>query len=179
MIDAHERFPIERARIAIEHVSFGVAGNSRERFHGREGSISHRSSAEDGNARALFCGLATSRPHARESRSAARHRCAAACDAEEKLPPSGEIEIALVSRKRAILDRLVEWARMRGKPYDARPEPTPAHVQRAAAGKSGDIVAWAEAIERAAYDDGDVDARVEQEIDAIAPKNEALPRPRS
>ena len=42
---------------------------------------------------------------------------------------------ALVLRKRALLDRLVEWARRRGLPYDARPEPTPGHVRRAAAGE--------------------------------------------
>ena len=179
VIDAHERFPIERARVAIEHVSFGspeilesVFTDKNGRF--RIGHLPKTGTLALSSAGWQLRGRTLVNLDARLVVDAPLH-----ATLKKRLPPSGEIEIALVSRKRAILDRLVEWARMRGKPYDARPEPTPAHVQRAAAGKSTDIVAWAEAIERAAYDTGEVDARVEQEIESIAPKNEALPRPRS
>jgi hypothetical protein len=87
-----------------------------------------------------------------------------------QLPPPafGEIRIALVSRKRALLDRLVAWARRRGRPFDAQPEPTPGHVQRMA--RPGDAVkVWADAVERAMYSGGAIDARSEAEVDRLAP----------
>ena len=179
VVDAHERYPIERARVAIEHVSFGAPEILESVFTDKNGQFRIGHLPKTGTLALSSAGWQL------RGRTLVTLDARLVIDAplhatlKKKLPPSGEIEIALVSRKRAILDRLVEWARMRGKPYDARPEPTPAHVQRVAAGKSTDIVEWAEAIERAAYDAGEVDARVEQEIDAIAPKNEALPRPRS
>jgi hypothetical protein len=83
-------------------------------------------------------------------------------------PPFGEVRIALVSRRRALLDRLVGWARRKGRPYDVHPEPTPGHVQRMA--RAGDGArAWAEAVERAAYSGDAVDAEKEAEVDRLAP----------
>ncbi len=84
------------------------------------------------------------------------------------LPAAGVLEIALVSRKRALLDRLVEWARLRGKPFDARPEPTPGHVLRAAVPESAPA-RWAAATEAAAFGPDPVDGRAEAEIDALKP----------
>ena len=76
--------------------------------------------------------------------------------------------MVLVSRRRALLDRLVGWARREGRPYDAHPEPTPGHVQRMA--RSGDEArAWAEAVERAAYSGDAIDAQREAEVDRLAP----------
>ena len=90
-------------------------------------------------------------------------------------PPFGEIRIALVSRRRALLDRLVAWARRKGRPYDATPEPTPGHVQRMA--RAGDAVrAWAEAIEHAAYSGEAIDAAGEAEVDQLAPADAWTPR---
>jgi hypothetical protein len=84
------------------------------------------------------------------------------------VPPFGEIRVALVSRRRALLERLVGWARRKGRPYDARPEPTPGHVQRMS--RSGEpIRAWAEAVERAAYSGDAIDAAREAEVDRLAP----------
>jgi hypothetical protein len=86
----------------------------------------------------------------------------------QPVPPHGEIRVALVARRRALLDRLVAWARRRGRPFDARPDPTPAHVSRMA--RSGDVVKeWAEAVERAAYSGAAVDAEREAEVDRLAP----------
>ena len=178
VIDAHERTPIERARVAIEHVSFGapeilesVVTDADGRF-----TIGHQAKKDQLGLSSLgwnHRGRTLVDLDARLVIDAPLH-----ATLKKRLPPSGEVEIALVSRKRAILDRLVEWARLRGKPYDARPEPTPAHVVRAAQGKEGTIGEWAAAIEHAAYAPGDVDARVEQEIEAIAPTNDPLARPR-
>jgi hypothetical protein len=84
-------------------------------------------------------------------------------------PARGEIRIALVQRKRALLDRLVAWARARGQPFDASPDPTPAHIRKAA--RSQPVVArWADAVERAAYGGAVVDARAQAEVDQLSPE---------
>jgi hypothetical protein len=95
------------------------------------------------------------------------------------LPAPGELDAQLVLRKRALLGRLVAWARLRGHPFDRRPEPTPGHVRRAAVGDF-EVVRWAEAVERAAFAGEAVDARVEADIDRLAPgapKPAVEPRP--
>jgi hypothetical protein len=84
------------------------------------------------------------------------------------LPASGELSIALVLRRRALLDRLVTWARQRGSPYDAQPEPTPGHVRRASSADSA-VARWADAVERAAYGGDLVDERAQAEVDRLAP----------
>jgi hypothetical protein len=84
------------------------------------------------------------------------------------LPGAGELQVALVLRRRALLDRLVAWAHRRGKPYDARPEPTPGHVRRAA-GPHLPIARWADAVERAAFGGAPVDAQAEQDVERLAP----------
>ena len=92
---------------------------------------------------------------------------------ERPLPEPGMLEIALVSRKRRLLDRLVDWARRRGPPFDARPEPTPLQVRKAAGAddRVGENIAkWAQAVEQAAFDDVDVDARAEREVDDLEPR---------
>jgi hypothetical protein len=86
----------------------------------------------------------------------------------QPLPPRGELSIALVLRRRALLGRLVTWARRRGRPFDLNPEPTPGHVRRAAA-DDFQTARWAEAIERAAFGHGEVDAQMEGEIERMAP----------
>ncbi len=84
------------------------------------------------------------------------------------LPRSGELRIALVLRRRALLDRLVSWARRRGRPFDLHADPTPGQVRRAA-GPDLNVVRWASAVERAAYGGGVVDEQAEGEVDRIAP----------
>jgi hypothetical protein len=94
------------------------------------------------------------------------------------LPSAGELDVALVLRKRALLDRLVAWARRRGRPFDGRPEPTPGHVRRAAAAELG-VARWAEAVERAAYGEGLVDEEAQRAVDRLAPDEspEVAPAP--
>ncbi|MDB4935985.1 MAG: hypothetical protein JWP87_2957 [Labilithrix sp.] len=86
----------------------------------------------------------------------------------QPLPPAGELSIALVLRRRALLVRLVGWARKRGKPFDVKPEPTPGHVRRAAA-DDFQTARWADAVERAVFGGDAVDARVEREIERMIP----------
>ena len=95
------------------------------------------------------------------------------------LPPPGDLDAQLVQRKRALLGRLVGWAKLRGRPFDARPEPTPGHV-RHVAGDDFRVARWADAVERAAYGGEPVDARVEADVDRLAPgapNSPAAPRP--
>jgi hypothetical protein len=86
----------------------------------------------------------------------------------QPLPPAGELSIALVLRRRALLARLVTWARKRGRPFDMKPEPTPGHVRRTAA-EDFQTARWADAVEKAVFGAGEVDARTEREIERMAP----------
>jgi len=90
------------------------------------------------------------------------------------LPPTGELRVALVLRRRALLDRLVAWARHRGGQFDARPDATPGQVRRAA-GPDIDLVRWASAVERAAYGGEVVDQRAHHEVDRLAPSDAVDP----
>jgi len=89
------------------------------------------------------------------------------------LPPPGELAVALASRRRALLDRLVAWARSQGAPYVVAPDPSPGHVQRAAGSNAG-VARWASAVEQAAFGASVVDKRTQAEVDCLAPPN--LPR---
>jgi hypothetical protein len=84
------------------------------------------------------------------------------------LPPAGELAVALVLRKRAVLDRLVAWARRQGPPHGSAPEPTPGQVRRTA-GPDGAVARWAAAVEQAAYGEAAVDEHVEADVDRLAP----------
>jgi hypothetical protein len=90
------------------------------------------------------------------------------------IPAPGELDVALVLRKRALVDRLVIWARRRGAPFDATPESTPGQVRRAAAADLS-IARWADAVERAAYGGGVVDEPAQRAIDGLAPADPADP----
>jgi hypothetical protein len=95
------------------------------------------------------------------------------------VPPRGELQIALVARRRALLDRLVSWGRRRGYPFDASPDPTPAHIRRTApaAGRAEPALQeWADAVERAAYAGAPVNAEAEAKVDRLAPEDAAPAR---
>ena len=91
-------------------------------------------------------------------------------------PAPGTIEVSLVLRRRQLLEDLVGWARRRGGRFDARPDPTPAHVRQAAHGES-QVASWAEAVERAAYGSEIVDVQVEMSVNRLAPAPTAAPAP--
>jgi hypothetical protein len=87
---------------------------------------------------------------------------------ERPLPPPGHLTISLVTRRRALLARLVEWADRR-RPRLGPPEPTPAELERAAGQRHPDIATWAAAVEAAAFGPNAVDAEREAEVDARKP----------
>ncbi|HVH40983.1 MAG TPA: hypothetical protein VM925_01530 [Labilithrix sp.] len=152
VVDAHEGTPVRSARVWIERGTF-------------EGRAVLASVETDAYGRFTLPGIG---PTAGDERivAEARHHSRLTQD----LPPPGEIAIALAARRRAILAKLVTWARRRGAPFDARPEPTPGHVRRAAADDAS-TRQWADAVERAVFGPGEVDARAEQEVERLAPND--------
>jgi hypothetical protein len=91
-------------------------------------------------------------------------------DMERALPPQGRVSIALTSRRRAVLRRLVRWARAAGAPWFRSGEPTPGEVL-ATATRRGDLrtARWAEDVQAAAFGTGDVDASREASLRAAEP----------
>jgi hypothetical protein len=80
------------------------------------------------------------------------------------LPVPGVIELSLVSRRRALLERLVRWAERRGKPW-SRPvgEPTPDHIAGVAVSEAEpQVERWARRLEHLAYGPNPPDAATEQ-----------------
>ncbi|HEY3236660.1 MAG TPA: hypothetical protein VGJ84_18215, partial [Polyangiaceae bacterium] len=85
-------------------------------------------------------------------------------------PPTGELRIALVSHRRALLARLIDWAHRRGRPWARPPETTPGHVARVAQRRdAGGIAAWAESVESAAFGPEPPDENRARAIEAGAP----------
>lgn len=161
VVDAHEGTPVRGARVWIE----------RGTFEGRSVLASVETDADGRFALAGIGAIAGDESIVVEARLHSR--------LAQDLPAPGEIAIAIAQRRRTILARLVKWARRRGPPFDARPEPTPGHVRRAASGELG-TARWADAVERAVFGPGEIDARAEQEIERLVPEepkgHEAPPR---
>jgi hypothetical protein len=149
VVDAHGGDPVAGARITIER-----AGFERTEVIGE---------AISDSAGAFALAAVEAQPGDRLGAEGPLH-----ASVRLPLPPHGEIRVALVARRRALLDRLVAWARQRGRPFDATPEPTPGHVRRTARDEQG-IKDWADAVERAAYSGGAVGAHQEAEVERLAP----------
>jgi hypothetical protein len=80
------------------------------------------------------------------------------------LPEPGLLELSLISRRRALLERLVRWAERHGKPW-TRPmgEPTPATLATTALAESEpQVETWARAVEHLAFGASPPDAAREQ-----------------
>jgi hypothetical protein len=80
------------------------------------------------------------------------------------LPAPGVIELSLISRRRALMERLVRWAERRGKPWTrAVGEPTPADIASVASTEAEpDVERWARELERLAFGVNPPDAASEQ-----------------
>jgi hypothetical protein len=158
VVDAHDGSPVSRARLAVQVPSFGSGD-----------SVVVSVFADDDGV--FEFELTSAAPDADLVVEAPLH-----AELRQKLPGAGVLEVALVSRRRKLLERLVQWAKKRGPPFDVRPEPTPAQVRRAAEAAEPTAVEWASAIERAAFDKDDVDARVESDVMALDPEKPRHPR---
>ncbi len=150
VVDAHEGTPIANARVWIERGTF-------------EGRSVLASVATD--RKGLFqlphvSGLVGDEQIGAEAPLHARYL--------QPLPAPGELSIALALRRRAVLARLVKWAKKKGPPFDTRPEPTPGHVRKAAS-EDFSTARWADAVEKAVFGPNEVDARAEREIEKMEP----------
>jgi hypothetical protein len=94
---------------------------------------------------------------------------------EQPLPAPSVLRVALVTRRRALLDRLVRWARTRGTPFDSSKEPTPGHVRRVASRTgAGSVETWASRVEEAAFGAEAVTRDVERTVVASEPSTRAV-----
>jgi hypothetical protein len=160
VVDAHDGHPLAQAKVSIVVPAFPGARD------GSGGTVVGTITSTSGD----FALPATSfRPDARLRVEAPLH-----ATFEEPLPPPAELAIPLVSRRRRLLDRLVQWA---AREWGAGPlyDPTPAQVVARAAADitTGDVAkreradrvkSWARALERTAFDRAAVDEGAEASV---------------
>ncbi|MCC6214794.1 MAG: hypothetical protein IT376_07995 [Polyangiaceae bacterium] len=153
VVDAHEGGPLAGVEIRI------VAAGFTE-----DATLASVTSRADGRFELPWVTPpgATGRMEARSEHHAALVRA---------LPPEGEVVLALVSRRRAILDRLVAWATRAGRPWREGAEPTPGQLARAAEERAApDIQAWARAAEGAAFGPVAPSEQDERAVEALEPR---------
>jgi hypothetical protein len=154
--DAHEGSPVASARVAIERRDFDGVVVVAETTSDPSGQFELRPITERADDELVADGP--------------RHAMV-----RRRLPAPGGLAVMLVLRKRALLDRLVAWARRQGPPYASPHEPTPGQIRRAAstegAGPDGNglVAQWATAVEEAAYGGSPVDAQAETVVNRLAP----------
>jgi hypothetical protein len=91
-------------------------------------------------------------------------------EVERPLPPQGRVTLALTSRRRAVLRRLVRWARALGAPWARGGEPTPGEIAEIAARRGDPRTArWAEDVQAAAFGHAQVDEAREASLRAAEP----------
>ncbi len=80
------------------------------------------------------------------------------------LPGPGLLELSLISRRRALMERLVRWAERQGKPWiRSNAEPTPSEVAATASKETEpEVERWARGLERLAFGATPPDAAAEQ-----------------
>ncbi len=156
VVDAHEGTPVGGAQLAIVVPSFQGDGVIARAVADEHGAFSFEpTNVRDGR---LVVRADLHSTH------------------EQSLPPPSALHVALVTRRRAILDRLVRWAKNQGSPFDGSSEPTPGHVRRAAArlevhdGERWTAVEkWAAKVETSAYGPDPVRADDEEAVRAVEP----------
>lgn len=101
-------------------------------------------------------------------------------DVERPLPPQGRVSIVLTSRRRAVLRRLVRWARALGAPWVRGGEPTPGEVADTAMRRGEPRTArWAEDVQAAVFGEAPVDEATEAALRAAEPPwHETSSRPK-
>lgn len=151
VIDAHEGTPIENASLTILLPTFGNEGVAARCLTDAEGRFELPAAERVEGARMQI---------------AARWHSTMTKD----LPPAGYLQVSLLSRRRALLARLVDWATRMGKPWSIPGEATPGHVATVAAERrADDVVLWADAVEQAAFGPEPPDAATEERVAAQEP----------
>jgi hypothetical protein len=152
VLDAHDGVPIPGARVQILVPAFGGDGVAATTFSDSEGRFELASVTLTEGSRLEAGG----RWHATLVKPA---------------PPAGQVSINLVTRRRALLERLVEWATQRGAPWKTEQDPTPAHIARLGRRRRApEVVRWAEQVEEAAYGPLSPDETKEEEVRSREPR---------
>jgi hypothetical protein len=169
VVDAHEGRPVPDAEIAILVPVFpGASGGAP-----REGVVAKTRTDDEGRFTLSEARLAEgARLHVRATWHA---------KLDQPCPPSGEIVVAMVSRRRALLDRLVSWSKSQLGPWTKRADPTPEEVAARARQKqrtdaraehrAAEVSAWAKAVETAAYGPKPIDEEAERTVTALEPES--------
>jgi hypothetical protein len=154
--DAHEGFPIGGASLKIVASSFEGERTVAETETDETGSFALGVDAPEGAKLVVEGEL-----HATY---------------QQVLPPPSLLRVALVTRRRALLDRLVKWARTRGGQFDGVKEPTPGHVRRVASRTAApEVEAWARKVENAAFGPEPVTRTLEDDVQRDEPRPLPLP----
>lgn len=94
---------------------------------------------------------------------------------EQALPPPGRVEVALVTRRRWLLSRLIDWAGRRGPPFSVPNEPTPGELALVARRLERDDVArWASAVEVASFGPNPIGSEEEASVRSLEPSSERI-----
>ena len=135
IIDAHDGAAIAEATIVIRRRVFQGDGVVASTTSDAEGTFALGALADSGEEGALI--EVAARWHSKFS---------------APLPAPGVLMLELISRRRTLLQRLVDWAGQRGEPWVSAGEPTPGHVARTAEReRTAEVAGWARATEEAAY----------------------------
>jgi hypothetical protein len=157
VLDAHDGTPIARAEIVV-----------RQRVFQGDGVAA--STASDGEGRFALPPL----PDPVEQSAIIEVQAPWHSRFSADLPAPGVVVLELVSRRRALIERLVEWAANKGSPWTDAGEPTPGHVAKTAERERISPVArWARATEEAAYGPNPPDDVAEERVRATEPEREA------
>jgi hypothetical protein len=161
--DAHDASPIAGASIKILSPAAEASGAAERRATPAD-QPSGPAVSSDAEGR-FWLPAAEVPPGARLFVSAPAHT-----ELSRPLPPQGKVGIALVSRRRAIVRRLVDWAKLAGAPWAGTREPTPGDVMLVALRRGQPNVAeWAHGVEAAAFGGHDPDAQREALLRALEP----------
>jgi hypothetical protein len=88
-----------------------------------------------------------------------------------RMPPPGRLIVAMTSRRRALLDRFVAWAKRSGPTVSSTLDPTPGDVLLAARRRGEpEVQHWVQGIEEAAFGPVDPDEALEQALGAREPR---------
>lgn len=152
--DAHDGYPVVGARVQVSLPSF------------RDADAATLSAVSDAQGVFRLAALPEPLPEGARLRVWAPLHS----DIDRPLPPQGRVSIALTSRRRAVLRRLVRWARSLGPPWVRSGDPTPGEVASIAARRGdGQTARWAEDVQAAAFGAAVVDEAREAALRAAEP----------
>jgi hypothetical protein len=160
VLDAHDGTPLAAAVISIVATAFPTPVRPR---HGDEIAEAHPTPEVETDEVGRFSFRATSS----SAGACLRVRAPWHETLEQPLPQPGELTVYLVSRRRHLLSRLVDWSRSERAVNDAVAEPTP---RQAASGHGGDVAVWASAVEAAAFGPTPVDEQREKTVLMLEPR---------